>query len=107
MNTAHFYNFAAAQLLTSLLAFHSTVYAADTKNKDGVTTEEKRLQREEDGIKNKKQCMFAKNQMTAALVGEDWVHLERISRDYSKECKGIFGPEDVSSAHENIAIANN
>ena len=52
-------------------------------------------------------CIFLKNEQTAALVAADWENLERLAGGYVDECKGNFEPQDLSSAHENIAIANN
>lgn len=51
------------------------------------------------------ECISLINERTAALVADDWQHLERLAKRYLQTCRSVHDPESLANAQEDLAIA--
>ena len=51
-------------------------------------------------------CTDQMRARTAAFVARDWAQVERLAKEFVRECKNVLDAEDVGNAYEQIAIAS-
>jgi hypothetical protein len=57
--------------------------------------------------KREDRCVEQIDGRTAAIVARDWVQLEKVSARFAEQCADVFGIEELSRAHEDVATARN
>jgi tetratricopeptide (TPR) repeat protein len=75
----------------------STTYSANKAND----------KKEEELYAQREKCISLMNERTAAYSAEDWINLERLSRNYISCCKKVHDPRNIANAYGDIACANN